>query len=36
MKSDSITRGITCVMRQDKFEFSEVRGIKPSCTDTFC
>jgi len=34
-ESDSITRGITCVMRQDKFEFSEVRGIKPSCTDTF-
>jgi hypothetical protein len=34
-ESDSITRGITCVMRQDRFEFSEVRGIKPSCTDTF-
>ena len=34
-EADSITRGITCVMRQDRFEFSEVRGIKPSCTDTF-
>jgi hypothetical protein len=28
------TRGIICVMKQDGFEFSEIRGIKPSCTDT--
>ena len=34
-ESDSITRGITCVAREKGFEFSEVRGIKPSCTDTF-
>ena len=34
-EADSITRGITCVMKEDRFEFSEVRGIKPSCTDTF-
>ena len=34
-EADSITRGITCVMKQDRFEFSEMRGIKPSCTDTF-
>ena len=33
-ESDSITRGITCVAREQGFEFSEVRGIKPSCTDT--
>jgi len=34
-ESDSITRGVTCVAREQGFEFSEVRGIKPSCTDTF-
>ena len=34
-ESDGITRGITCVAREQGFEFSEVRGIKPSCTDTF-
>jgi len=28
------TRGIICVMKQDGFEFSEIRGIRPSCTDT--
>ena len=28
------TRGIICVMRQDGYEFSEIRGIKPSCADT--
>jgi len=34
-EADSITRGVTCVMKQDNFEFSEIRGIKPACTDTF-
>ena len=34
-EADSITRGVTCVMKQDRFEFSEMRGIKPACTDTF-
>jgi len=33
-QGDGITRGITCVRRADKFEFSEIRGIKPSTTDT--
>jgi len=34
-QSDNITRGVTCVMRADKYEFSELRGIKPSATDSF-
>ena len=33
-KAANTTRGIICVMRQDGFEFSEIRGIRPSCTDT--
>ena len=34
-KAENITRGVACVMKQQGFEFSEIRGIKPSCTDTF-
>jgi len=34
-QSENITRGVTCVLKQEGFEFSEIRGIKPSCTDTF-
>jgi len=33
-QSDGLTRGIACVRRADNFEFSEIRGIKPSATDT--
>jgi len=33
--ADNLTRGIVCVMRGDKYEFSEILGIRPSCTDTF-
>ena len=33
--SDSLTRGVICVMRGDRFEFSETLGIRPSATDTF-
>jgi len=29
------TKGVICVMKGQSFEFSELRGIKPSCTDTF-
>ena len=29
------SKGVTCVMKGQNFEFSELRGIKPSCTDTF-
>ena len=32
---DSLTRGVVCVMKGQNFEFSEIRGVKPSCTDTF-
>jgi len=33
-QAEGITRGITCVMKADGFEFSEIRGIKPTATDT--
>ena len=29
------TKGVSCVMKGQKFEFSELRGIKPASTDTF-
>ena len=29
------TKGVMCVMKGQAFEFSEMRGIKPSCTDSF-
>ena len=29
------TRGVICVMRENGFEFSEILGIRPSCTDSF-
>ena len=31
----SLTRGVICVMKGDRFEFSEMLGIRPSATDTF-
>ena len=31
----SLTRGVVCVMKGQNFEFSEIKGLKPSCTDTF-
>ena len=31
----SLTKGVVCVMKGQNFEFSEIRGLKPSCTDTF-
>jgi len=33
-QAESITRGITCVMKESGYEFSEIRGIKPTATDT--
>ena len=33
--SEDNTRGIICVLKGQNFEFSEVKGIKPSTTDTF-
>ena len=29
------TKGIACVMKKQAFEFSELRGIRPACTDGF-
>jgi len=34
-QAESTTRGISCVMKQEGYEFSEIRGIKPTATDTF-
>ena len=34
-QAEKITRGVICVMKADKYEFSEIRGIKPSATDSF-
>ena len=33
-QAEGITRGITCVMKESGYEFSEIRGIKPTATDT--
>ena len=32
-QGENLTRGIVCVRRADKFEFSEIRGMKPAATD---
>ena len=32
---ETLTKGIICVMRGQRFEFAEVRGIKPASTDHF-
>ena len=29
------TKGVICVMKGQRFEFAEMRGIKPACTDSF-
>ena len=34
-QADNITKGIICVMKADKYEFSEIRGIRPSASDSF-
>ena len=33
--ADNATKGVICVMKGQAFEFAEMRGIRPSCTDTF-
>ena len=33
--NEQSTRGIICVLKGQKFEFSEVRGLRPACTDSF-
>ena len=32
---ESQTKGIICVLKGTKFEFSEIVGVRPSCTDSF-
>ncbi len=32
---ETLTKGIICVMRGQKFEFAEIRGIRPASTDHF-
>ena len=32
-QGENLTRGIICVRRADRFEFSEIRGVKPATTD---
>jgi len=34
-QAEGITRGVACVMKANGYEFSEIRGIKPTATDTF-
>ena len=34
-QAEGITRGVACVLKADGYEFSEIRGIKPTATDTF-
>ena len=29
------TKGVICVLKGTKFEFSEIQGIRPACTDSF-
>ena len=29
------TKGVICVMKGQRFEFAEMRGIRPACTDSF-
>ena len=33
-QAENLTRCVTCVIKQEGFEFSEIRGIKPTSTDT--
>jgi hypothetical protein len=32
---ENATKGVTCVMKGQAFEFAELRGMRPSATDTF-
>ena len=34
-QGEDITKGVICVMKGQNFEFAELKGIKPSSTDTF-
>ena len=34
-QSAELSKGATCVLKKDGFEFSELKGFKTTCTDTF-
>tara|TARA_R100001369_G_scaffold24273_1_gene44653 strand:- start:205 stop:1944 length:1740 start_codon:yes stop_codon:yes gene_type:complete len=34
-QSANISKGVTCVLKDEGFEFSELKGLKTTCTDTF-
>jgi len=34
-QASTLSRGVTCVLKKDGFEFSELKGFKTTCTDTF-
>ena len=34
--AENQTKGVICVLKGQQFEFSEIRGIRPACTDSFC
>jgi len=33
-QADSLTKGVICVRKNQGYEFSETKGLKPACTDT--
>ena len=33
--AETQTKGVICVLKGQQFEFSEIRGIRPACTDSF-
>ena len=33
--AETATKGVMCVLKGQQFEFGELRGIRPTCTDTF-
>ena len=34
-QTTKLSRGAICVLKKEAFEFSEIRGIQPTCTDTY-
>jgi hypothetical protein len=34
-QAQNSTKGVICVMKGQRFEFAEMRGIRPACTDSF-
>jgi len=34
-QASTLSKGVTCVLKKEGFEFSELKGFKTTCTDTF-